>query len=51
MILSNNFAKRVAPFAEKYDLPFLSFSSSHFRLRIFRAIPKLGLKGKDGCDR
>lgn len=42
MILSNNFAKRVAPFAAQYDLPFLAFSVKPFPLAYFRAIRKLG---------
>ncbi|MFR8530959.1 MAG: YqeG family HAD IIIA-type phosphatase [Anaeromassilibacillus sp.] len=44
MILSNNFAKRVAPFAEKYDLPFLSFSIKPLPIAYFRAIHKLGAR-------
>ena len=44
MILSNNFAKRVAPFAAKYDLPFLSFSIKPFPIAYLRAIRKLGAK-------
>lgn len=42
MILSNNFAKRVAPFAAQYDLPFLSFSIKPFPIAYYRAIHKLG---------
>lgn len=44
IILSNNFAKRVAPFAAKYDLPFLSFSIKPLPIAYFRALHKLGAR-------
>jgi uncharacterized protein len=47
IIVSNNFKKRVAPFAAKYDLPFLSFSMKPFPPAYYRAIHKMGVRRKD----
>lgn len=47
IIMSNNFAERVAPFAAQYDLPFLSFSIKPFPIAYFRAIRKLGARRKE----
>jgi HAD superfamily phosphatase (TIGR01668 family) len=47
IIVSNNYKKRVAPFAAKYDLPFLSLSFKPCPLAYYRAIYKLGVGRKD----
>ena len=44
IIMSNNFEKRVAPFAAQYGLPFLSFSIKPFPAAYYRAVHKLGAK-------
>jgi len=44
IIMSNNFEKRVAPFAARYGLPFLSLSVKPFPLAYLRAIHRLGVK-------
>lgn len=44
IIMSNNFEKRVAPFAARYGLPFLSLSLKPLPLAYLRAIHRLGVK-------
>jgi hypothetical protein len=43
MIMSNNFEERVAPFAAKFDLPFLSLSLKPLPLAYHRAARRLGV--------
>ena len=47
IIMSNNFKKRVKPFAEKFNLPFISCSLKPFPSTYFRAISRLGVKRSD----
>ncbi|WP_195984328.1 YqeG family HAD IIIA-type phosphatase [Clostridium sp. D33t1_170424_F3] len=47
IILSNNFEKRVAPFAQKFSLPFLSFSMKPLPMAYTRAMRKLGARRKE----
>lgn len=47
IIVSNNYKKRVAPFAAKYNLPFLSLSLKPLPLAYYRAIHKMGVGRKD----
>lgn len=44
IIMSNNFKRRVEPFAAKYGLPCLSLSLKPIPLGYFRAIRKMGVK-------
>lgn len=44
IVLSNNFKKRVAPFAALYDLPYVSFALKPLPLGYRRALTKLGVK-------
>ena len=45
--MSNNFKKRVEPFAAKYKLPFMYLSLKPLPLAYFRAVHKLGVKHKE----
>lgn len=47
IIMSNNFKKRVGPFAGKFGLPFISCSLKPFSSAYFRAISRLGVKRAD----
>ena len=47
IIVSNNFKNRVAPFAQKYDLPFLCLAFKPLPLAYYRAIRKMGVRRKD----
>lgn len=47
IIVSNNFKNRVAPFAQKYDLPFLSLAFKPLPLAYYRAMHKMGVRRKD----
>lgn len=44
ILVSNNFKKRVEPFAAKYDLPFLSLSIKPFPVAYHRAARRLGVR-------
>ncbi|HEX3016825.1 MAG TPA: YqeG family HAD IIIA-type phosphatase [Caproicibacter sp.] len=44
IIMSNNFSKRVQPFAAKYGLPFLSMSLKPLPGAYWRAVDQLGVK-------
>lgn len=48
MLLSNNFEKRVAPFAAQYGLPYLPFSCKPFPSCFFAAARRLGVR-KSEC--
>jgi len=47
IIVSNNFKKRVAPFAAKYELPFLYLSLKPCPPAYYRAIRKMGVRRTD----
>nr|WP_319488003.1 YqeG family HAD IIIA-type phosphatase [uncultured Caproiciproducens sp.] len=47
IIMSNNFRKRVEPFAAKYGLPFMSLSLKPIPFAYYRAIRKMGVKRKE----
>ena len=47
IIMSNNFKKRVEPFAAKYGLPFLSLSLKPLPVAYYRAIHQMGVKRKE----
>lgn len=44
VLVSNNFKKRVEPFAAKYGLPFLSLSLKPFPAAYHRAVRRLGVE-------
>lgn len=46
-ILSNNFEKRVAPLAQKFDLDYESFACKPFPFGFWRIQKRWGLKGKE----
>ncbi|HEX2986485.1 MAG TPA: YqeG family HAD IIIA-type phosphatase [Caproiciproducens sp.] len=47
IIMSNNFKKRVAPFAAKYDLPFMYLSLKPIPMAYHRAAHRLGVGHKE----
>ena len=47
IIMSNNFKKRVAPFAAKFGLPFISCSLKPLPSTYLRAVARLGVKRGD----
>lgn len=47
IIVSNNLKRRVAPFAAKYDLPFLHLACKPFPPAYFRAVHKMGVRRRD----
>jgi len=47
IIMSNNSKKRVAPFAAKYDLPFMYLSLKPIPVAYFLAMRKMGVHRKD----
>jgi uncharacterized protein len=47
ILVSNNFKKRVEPFAAKYDLPFLALSLKPFPAAYHRAVRRLGAEPEE----
>ena len=47
MIVSNNFEKRVAPFAAQFSLPFASMALKPFPIRYSRAVREMGVSRKE----
>ncbi|WP_411677660.1 YqeG family HAD IIIA-type phosphatase [Caproicibacter sp.] len=47
VLVSNNFQKRVEPFAAKYGLPFLSLSLKPFPAAYHRAVRRLGVEPEE----
>lgn len=47
MIVSNNYAERVAPFAKRIGLPFVSFSTKPLPRGFFKAMKQLGANRKN----
>ncbi len=47
IIMSNNSKKRVAPFAAKYDLPFMYLSLKPIPVAYFLAMRKMGVRRRD----
>lgn len=47
VLVSNNFKKRVEPFAAQYGLPFLSLSLKPFPAAYHRAVKRLNVKPED----
>lgn len=47
ILISNNFRRRVEPFAKKYGLPFLSLSLKPFPAAYRRAVRTLGIRRED----
>ena len=47
VLVSNNFKKRVEPFAAKYGLPFMSLSLKPFPAAYHRAVRRLGVEPKE----
>ncbi len=46
-IVSNNFEKRVAPFAEKFSLPFISMALKPLPVGYLRAVKAMGVKREE----
>lgn len=47
VVVSNNYQKRVAPFAEKFDLPYIAFACKPSPLGYLRAKRLMGLKARE----